>query len=790
MSVLVVRNRIKVSGVVQGVGFRPLVYRLAVTNKLTGFVQNQSGCVLIEIQGHRDAVADFPQLLQEHLPSAAHISKSTIDEVSAVAGEHQFEIRNSVSCGAVDLPVPPDLAVCEQCLAEMWSTANRRFRYPFINCTQCGPRFSILKELPYDRSRTTMSAFTMCDTCQAEYQNPDDRRYHAEPNACADCGPALWFTWNHSAVATMPTNAQFSGDQRLQHEDAIQQFHKSIAQGAIVAVKGIGGFHLACSATDEEAVMRLRKRKKRGNKPFAVMVADDSCVEAVAEVGASQASLLHDASRPIVLLHKSADFPLCQSVAPGLRKIGIMLPDSPLHYLLTERGPLVMTSGNIAEEPIARTNQEAVAKLSTVADAFLFHNRDIHHVCDDSVVQPHQHAAIPIRCSRGYVPQIIESSRQLPNSLAVGGELKSAICITSGSRFYMSQHIGDMGNIDTLTAMERCVRLLTAVLKITPDLIVCDQHPDFLSTRWAEQQAQLQSIPVVRIQHHRAHAASLLAEHSRPPNSPVISVVYDGTGLGDDGCIWGGEILATANGLSTEASGSLLHRRKAHLAYQPLPGGDSVIKEPAKAALAWLHASGLPWSDMLPCVNAYPVQRRELLKKQLESGLNCVNTSSMGRLFDVVSSIIGICHSTTYEAQAAIEMEAVCTEIKLQDGYEFNLTGNDILQVNPQNVLAAVCKDVLNGTDEGLVVSRFYAAVVNVTVQTCERIRCSENINTVGLTGGVFQNAMLLDAMIEGLSASGFEVLTHRCVPPNDGGLALGQAALAGLEYDLRQAEL
>lgn len=715
------------TGIVQGVGFRPHVYSLAVRLGLAGFVANDSGGVTIEVEGER--LDEFEGELRAHPPPQALIDGwwSTVLPACDALG---FAIHESEPPAEESTPVSPDLATCGECLADLFDPANRRYRYPFLNCTNCGPRFTITRSTPYDRPLTTMGSFRMCQACEREYHDPADRRFHAQPNACPQCGPRLRF--------------EPGG---VEGEAALARALAMLAEGGIVAVKGIGGFHLACLANDERAVAELRRRKGRAEKPFALMMRDVDVARRYAHVDAVR----WPREQPIVL-YPRVHLDLPRLVAPGQANLGIFFPYSPLHRLLIGDEPLVMTSGNRSDEPIARTNGEAQQRLRDLADGFLLHDREIHVVCDDSVLR----GGIPVRRSRGFAPMPIRLRGDGPSVLAVGGELKATFCLTRGERAYMSQHIGDMENLETLEAFERCCQQMKALFRVTPDVVACDLHPGYLSTRWAQQCG----LPVVRVQHHHAHVAALLTEAE--VEGPVIGVAFDGAGYGTDGAIWGGEILLA----------DCAHfERLTHLKYVPLPGGDAGVRRPYRMALAHLRSEGIAWDEDLPCVRSAAVNERRIVERELKA----VNTSSVGRLFDAVASLIGLRHVVSYEGQAAMELEAAA-DAGCEQSYEFTLE-------DPAPLWRALIADGRRDETAGTMAARFHNGLARATVAACQ----GRGVRTVALTGGVFQNALLLNRTRQALEAEGFHVLTHHRVPPNDGGIALGQAAAARLANFVRQ---
>jgi hydrogenase maturation protein HypF len=735
-----IRRRLFVKGIVQGVGFRPFVYALAAKHALTGFAGNNSSGVFIEIQGAPDAAQAFADELRGSPPPLAMIESVSIEEIPA-RDETSFVIVESEAQPAASTPISPDIAVCADCLRELSDPADRRYRYPFINCTNCGPRFTIIQDIPYDRPLTTMRAFPMCAACEAEYRDPLNRRFHAQPNACPDCGPQVSYG-------------------NLTRDAAIHAAFDSLRAGKIVALKGIGGFHLACDATNDAAVRTLRERKGRGAKPFALMARDLAHVEPYAHISPDEARLLTSRERPIVLLRARENPRLSAAIAPGNKYLGFLLPYTPVHHLVIGDTPLVMTSGNLADEPIVKDNADALTRLAPLADAFLLHNRDIHVVCDDSVTRVFQSRELPIRRSRGYSPMPVLLTGDGPCVLGAGGELKATFCLTRGDHAYMSQHIGDMENLETLAAFDHAFSHFRALFRAEPQALVCDLHPNYLSTRWAKAFAAEKKVPLIQVQHHYAHLASAMAEHGRLDRT--IGVIFDGTGYGVDGAIWGGEILAGDLGS---------FERLLHLKYVPLPGGDASVKKPNRMAMAHLWAAGLALPDSLP---ASEVEAR-VLRRQLESGTNCVQTSSMGRLFDAFAALIGVERSVTYEAQAAIEMEALAEGVDADRGYRFSVDKNTF---DPAPMFRAALEDLRAGVPAPEMAAAFHLGVAQSIVQCCEMARERTGLSTVALSGGVFQNTTLLGLATGALERAQFSVLTHRKVPPNDGGLALGQAAI------------
>ncbi|HWE69578.1 MAG TPA: carbamoyltransferase HypF [Acidimicrobiales bacterium] len=764
-----VRHRIRVAGVVQGVGFRPFVQHLATELALSGHVGNDTEGVVVEVEGRASAVRCFESRLVEEAPPLARIDQMEATELAAV-GEESFRIIESRATGPVRTLVSPDVAVCDDCLAEMSDAADRRYRYPFINCTNCGPRFTITVRLPYDRPNTTMNGFPLCSDCAAEYHDPGDRRFHAQPVACAVCGPRLWF--EGSADTDDGSLSPADGT-----DAAIIAAQAALERGEIVAIKGLGGYHLACDATSDPAVEELRRRKARGGKPLAVMVADLASAESLAVIGSEEAALLTSRQRPIVLLRRRPGGPLSQLIAPGNPRVGVLLPYTPVHHLLFRPVPgsgraaprvLVMTSGNLSDEPICYQDDDARRRLGRLADGWLVHNRPIHVPCDDSVVRVAGGQELPIRRSRGYAPLPVWLPFESAPILAAGGELKNTFCLARGRDAWMSQHIGDMGSLETLDAFEHSTRQFGEMYDVDPRRIAADSHPGYQTRAWAEAASRR---PVEFVQHHHAHIAAVMAERQVPTGEPVIGFAFDGTGYGTDGAIWGGEVLVAGYGE---------FERVAHLAYVPLPGGDATIRKPYRAALTHLRSAGIDWApDLWPVMAAGEVELA-VLARQLERNAFCVPTSSMGRLFDAVSSLLGLRQTVSFEAEAAIELEAAAeAHLRTARDYRFRFA-IEAGRIDPTPVLESMVVDLRGGRETGAMAAGFHLAVARVIGESAEGIRRRTRIDQVALSGGVFQNGLLLQLAGEELSARGFGVLTHRLVPPNDGGLALGQAAVAG----------
>lgn len=741
-------------------GFRPFVYSLARELGLSGWVQNHSSGVDIEIEGPAQGLALFLESLSARRPPLAVIDSIASSPVE-VLESNGFLILPSTATPAASTPVSPDISLCEDCLRELLDPADRRFGYPFINCTNCGPRFTIIRDLPYDRASTTMGAFPMCPLCAAEYADPQNRRFHAQPNACPVCGPHVeWMAGAEGGFETTP---------RASRAEAIRLAQEALDEGEIAGVKGIGGFHLACDASSDAAVQLLRDRKGRIEQPFALMARDPALIRTFAHVSTEEERLLASGARPIVLLRRREGSAISSRVAPGNNYLGVMLPYAPLHHLLLGDKPLVMTSANLSGQPIVRENAEALGRLAGIAGGLLWHNREIEVVCDDSVVRCFAGRETPIRRSRGYAPMPVSLPAKSPSVLAVGGELKSTFCLTRDRFAYLSQHIGDMGTLETQEAFERAFHHMARLFRVEPSSIICDKHPGYFSSRWAEDASRRMQVPLLRVQHHHAHIAALSLEAGLPEDQRTIGISFDGTGYGEDQAIWGGEFLIADR---------RAFQRFAHLRYVPLPGGDASIKHPARTALAHLWAAGLPWSENLAPVRDFTGMERAVLERQFHRNLNCVNSSSIGRLFDAVASLAGIRQRVTYEGQAAIELEALAENSADRGAYRFTLLQGSPLRVDPTPVLEEIVRDLAQGVSPCDIGRRFHQAVADAIAEVAIAAHSETGLNTVCLSGGVFQNVLLLRLALDRLRERDFDVYWHRLVPANDGGLALGQAAI------------
>ncbi len=749
------RVRVHIEGIVQGVGFRPFVYRLAVRHRLAGWVRNTPAGVELEVEGSEEPLARFLAGIEQEAPPLAVITAVKREE-RPPTGECGFTILASGG-GERCAEISPDGDVCSDCLRELFDPGDRRYRYPFINCTNCGPRYSIITGIPYDRPLTTMSRFSLCPACRAEYEDPENRRFHAQPNACPACGPQLRLTdAAGSDVCGSPLDTAIS----------------LLREGKIVALKGIGGFHLAVDACNEDAVRELRRRKRRDEKPFALMAPGLDEIGRFAVVDATEERLLAGVERPIVLLRKREENPISPLVAPVNGYFGAMLPYTPLHHLLLRDNflALVMTSGNLSDEPIAYRDDEARERLAEIADFFLTHDREIHTRTDDSVIRVFRGNPLFLRRSRGYVPRGISLPAAQRPVLAVGAELKATVCLTRGYQGFMSQHIGDLQNAATLCSFEETAAHLKRVLEIEPEMVAHDLHPDYLSTGYA---SAISGLPKVAVQHHHAHMASCMAENGM--EGEVIGVIFDGTGFGTDGTAWGGEFLVGDYRNFT---------RVGHFRSLRLPGGDAAVKEPFRMALSYCfdshgeEAFTLP----LPFLAAVTHEERLLFRKMLEKGINSPFTSSCGRLFDAVASLIGLRNAVTYEGQAAIELEALAERGVPTWNYPYAVSRkDDMLGAAFRLMIAALVQDLLAGDSRADVARRFHDTLAAATADVCDWIRREKGCGRVVLSGGVFQNRLLSERVCDLLSKRDFQVFTHRLVPPNDGGIALGQAVVAGL---------
>ncbi len=774
------RQRIVIQGIVQGVGFRPFVYGQALRWSLAGFVLNDSNGVTIEVEGTPEALDGFQRALREEVPPLARIDSIFTEPVPALH-DTAFTITHSQAGTERNTLISPDTATCNDCLRELFDPADRRYRHPFINCTNCGPRFTIVQDVPYDRDKTTMRVFPMCPACQAEYDDPLNRRFHAQPNTCPDCGPQinlLDWTCRGDPCGRPAPSAAISASL-----DPITEVAHLLASGAILAVKGLGGYHLACDALNAEAVRRLRQQKHREAKPFALMVPNLETAQRLCQVSDAEAELLHSRRRPIVLLDQRPDCPVAPDVAPAYDTLGLMLPYTPLHHLLLHafsensepRRPvvLVMTSGNLSDEPIAYLDDDARERLAPIAEGMLTHNREIHVRCDDSVMRIAAGGEQFLRRSRGYAPEPIRLSFDSPVPLlACGGHLKNTFCLGKGRQAFVSHHIGDLENLETLTSFREGIEHFQRLFDVYPEMVAYDLHPEYLATKYALDTDIPQKIGV---QHHHAHIASVLAEHGL--SGPVIGVAADGTGYGTDGAVWGCEIM--------EAS-LLDFKRLSRLAYVPLPGGEQAVRQPWRMAAAYLAQTyGDAFLELdIPFVRQLDRSKWRVLAQMIAKSINSPPTSSLGRLFDAVAALIGLRSEVLYEGQAAIELETLAHSCGQADIYPFGIgertTGYSqgmLLQVEP--VIRAIVSDIQHGQPASQIASRFHRSIAELLATACHQSREQTGLNEVALSGGVFQNRLLLVQLVKRLEEMDFQVYINRRVPPNDGGLSLGQLAVA-----------
>jgi hydrogenase maturation protein HypF len=747
------RAEINITGIVQGIGFRPFIYNLARRHSIRGWVLNNEKGVWVDAESEDGNLQRFIKDIPKLAPPLARIESFDVRYVQPL-GYTTFEIKKSEEAQDKFVLISPDVAICDQCLSELFSPQNFRYRYPFINCTLCGPRFTIIKDIPYDRYKTTMAPFMMCPVCQKEYEDPADRRFHAQPNACSVCGPSLRLEDRNGKEV---------------YGDPIETTLNLLENGSIVAIKGLGGFHLACDAKNQDAVSSLRSRKFREDKPFAVMCRNMEGVEQHCEANEEERKLLSSVQRPIVILNRKRNSTIAHAVAPYQNTLGVMLPYSPLHHLLLNGSlqALVMTSGNVSDEPIAYKNEEARDRLRDIADYFLFHNREIHIRCDDSVARIFEKNPYILRRSRGYVPFPIKLSFPLEMILACGGELKNTFCLTRGSYAFVSHHIGDLENLETLSSFEEGIEHFKRLFYIEPKAVAYDLHPDYLSTQYA---LAMPDIPKVGVQHHHAHVVSVMAENGI--EGDVIGVALDGTGFGLDGTIWGAEFIK-ANLRDFD--------RLAHLRKVPMPGSSMAIKEPWRMAMVYLseafgeEASGLK-IDLIKRVN---LDEWGILKRAIEKKINTPWTSSMGRLFDAISSLLSIRDEVRYEGQAAIELEMIA-DPEVRGQYPFHVHQEEKpMVIDLRETVRGVVHDLVENVSPSTISGKFHRTIASLVIHACDLIRSQESLNRVVLSGGVFQNIFLLSLVTTGLKKSGFDVYVHHSVPANDGGISLGQAVIA-----------
>ncbi|MTI55404.1 carbamoyltransferase HypF [Geosporobacter ferrireducens] len=742
------RRFIKVTGIVQGVGFRPFVYRIALEENLKGWVNNTAVGVRIEVEGNLENLEAFQRKLTEEAPPLSKVEEVIVENLPYF-GYDSFNIEKSHGKEEVLTLISPDVSICAQCEEEIKNADNHRYGYPFTNCTNCGPRFSIIQQLPYDREMTTMKKFPMCDKCKEEYKNPLDRRFHAQPNACPDCGPRMWLT-----------------DQRgnpIDTQDPMEELYRRLKAGAIVGVKGLGGFQLVCDGKNPAAVQKLRTRKRRPWKPFALMMRDLKTVRAYCHVNEKEEEILTGIQKPILLLDKKNEG-LPESIAPGQKRLGIMLPYTPLHHLLFHGSleVLIMTSGNISGLPIEYKNEEAIDHLGEIVDCFLLHDREIHIPVDDSVSRVVLGKERLIRRSRGYAPIPIKIEG-IEETLACGSHLKNTFCISKKDMAFFGQHIGDLENLETYQHFQACVDHFKSVYGIQPHIIAHDLHPEYLSTVYAEKETG----DKVAIQHHHAHIASCMAEHGI--HEPVIGIAYDGTGYGTDGKIWGGEFLIC------DYEG---FQRVGHLNYMRMPGGETAVKEPWRMAASQLYALRGEALE-LPLSMEVSEEEKTNIIQVLKHQLNCPETSSMGRLFDSVAGLLGICKTITYEAQGAIELEGI-SNLSESIPYSYQLEILDeAYVVNTRPIIEEIIQDIEKGVEASRIAGRFHETVIRFTIELCCKIYEKYGISKIVLSGGVFQNEILLKEVYYRLTEKDFQVYMHEQIPCNDGGIALGQLVIA-----------
>jgi hydrogenase maturation protein HypF len=759
------RRGVTVRGIVQGVGFRPFVYALARRHGLSGTVRNDAEGVRIEVEGAPEELERFVLTLEEDAPPLA-VVETVLWNPLATIGDREFRIEESREGLRRQAFVSPDVTTCDDCLAELLDPADRRYRYPFTNCTNCGPRFTITRSVPYDRATTTMSGFEMCPDCQREYDDPADRRFHAQPNACPVCGPRVRLL------------DKFGHELHAKPKNPIARTARMLRGRAVVAIKGLGGYHLACDPFDERAVRTLRGRKVRQDKPFALMASDLGQVREICNVTPEEEALLAAPARPIVLIERREDSGVAEEVAPRQNTLGVMLAYTPLHHLLLRDAgiPLVMTSGNNSDEPIAYRDGEAFDQLREIADYFLVHDRPIHMRCDDSVVRTAAGRPYPVRRSRGYAPAPLRLAGSFArHTLACGGELKNTFCLAKERHAFISHHVGDLENYETLRSFREGVEHYCRLFDVKPDLVVFDLHPEYLSTKYARELEEA-GLSAVGVQHHHAHVASCLADNERPEEERVIGVALDGSGYGTDGAVWGGEFF--------EGSLERGFTRRAHLEYASMPGASAAIRQPWRMALAQLiRLYGEEATLKLPLAAVRKAGERNvrLIARLVQHNLNTPPTSSAGRLFDAVAALVGVPGSerTTYEGQAAVELELAANG-PVSRGYPFRLRPEgEAWAVETGGIVGGVVEDLLSGQETGEISSKFHRTVAEVVVAGCERIREVGGASVVALSGGTFQNLLLVEQVVELLAGRGFTVYRHQRVPTNDGGLALGQAVLA-----------
>ena len=751
------RLKIDINGLVQGVGFRPFIYKIAARNRLNGYVLNNTEGVEIEVEGEEKDINNFINSIEKESPPLTSISDIKVSE-RGLNLYKSFKIKKSLTAASRKTLISPDVSICDDCLKELFDPSNRRYKYPFITCTHCGPRFTIISDIPYDRVNTTMQVFQMCSDCRSEYENPLDRRFHAQTNACFKCGPNVLLTDLYGNI--------------IEKEEPIEAAVNLLKKGKIIAVKGLGGFHLLCDAQNDEAVLNLRKRKFREEKPFALLADDLEIILEFAYVSEEEKQMLLSRRKPIVLLRKKGNNYISEYAAPNNKYFGVLLPYTPLHYLIIRDNfnALVDTSGNLSDEPIAIDNSDALKRLSGIADYFILHNRDIFIRSDDSVYMIFDKRPFPARRARGYVPFPIRLNKSFPNVLGCGGGLKSTVCLIKGENAFLSQHIGDLEDFQTFEFYQKSIAHLKKIIEIEPEIIAYDLHPNYLSTKYA---LEIEDKKKIGIQHHHAHIASCMAENGL--SEKVIGIALDGTGYGTDGNIWGGEVLI---------ADLVEFERIAQFDYIPMPGGEKAIKQPWRMGLSYLYKifGNEMWDISLRFVKNIDKNIGKLLIRMMDEKINSPLTSSLGRFFDGVSAIIGIRNVVNYEGQAAIELENVINEDANCDAYPFKIKSeNERFVILYDEIIKGIIEDKLKDVGNGTISLKFHKTLVNIFLEISENIRRERNINKVALSGGCFQNMFLLKNLKYSLIESDFAVFHHTNVPTNDGGISLGQAVIAGM---------
>lgn len=748
---------LKVEGIVQGVGFRPFVYNQAISLNLKGWVNNNSEGVYIDIEGQEGMLNNFIYNLKHKHPPLARIENIIIEEKEST-NYNTFEIRKTEKKDKKITLVSPDMATCDECINDITNSSNKRYKYPFTNCTNCGPRFTIIKSIPYDRDKTTMKKFNMCGDCNQEYTDPTNRRFHAQPNACKDCGPHIWL--------------EDSKGIKIEVNDALEWTRQKLKEGKVFAIKGLGGFHLVCDATNEEAVKLLRIRKKRPHKPFAVMLRNIEILKKYCHATKEEEKILTGYRKPIVILNQTNEYDLPKCIAPHQKTLGAMLPYTPLHYLLFENDieALIMTSANVHGLPLEYKNESAVEKLGCIVDYFLQHNRDIYIPIDDSVVKVVDNEVRIIRRARGYTPEPIKKEN-IKEILACGSNMKNTFCIAKEEFLFLSQHNGDLENIETTEHYKKNIEHFKNIFHFEPKYLACDMHPSYTSSEYAYKSP----LPRIEVQHHHAHIVSCLTENN--VSRKVIGIAYDGTGYGTDGKVWGGEFLLCDN---------KEFKRLAHLDYVKMPGGEKAIKEPWRMAVSYIYKvfKSNKWNEY-----STNKQLREMLIKlygnkainlisMIEAEINCPETSSMGRFFDAAASLIELRDSVTYEGQAAIELEAIASQNSL-DFYDYDIVQEDGYIVKLEKIIVGIIKDKLLNEQDTIISDKFHNAIIKFSKDICKLIRKDTGVNEVALSGGVFQNSYLLKNLRSELENEKFVVYTNKLIPTNDGGVALGQIVIA-----------